>query len=266
MPSWDPAQYEKFRRERLAPLEDLVALLDKRPGQRFVDLGCGTGEITALVQQALPGSTGVGLDASEEMLAQAAPRATEALSFARHDLQDALDLRGYDLVFSHAALQWVPGGEETLARITAGMQPGAQLAIQVPKNEAHPSHQLAAALAAEEPFRSWLGGFVRQTHALSLERYAERLQAAGFTGVVCIEKIYGHLLGGVDDVVEWVKGTLLRAYLDRLPAARGEAFLAAYRARLAATLGDPHPYFYAFRRALVYGIAPTCPGPGARTH
>jgi trans-aconitate 2-methyltransferase len=250
---WSPDQYNKFRDERMLPFFDLVELIRPEPGMRVIDLGCGTGEITASLAERLPDATVEGVDLSADMLAQAAPRANDRLSFRQMDVGAIDDCSAYDLVFSNAALQWVPDNESVLRRILGSLKPGAQIAVQVPKNEGHPSHRLAAEVAAEPPYREMLGGFIRESHALSLERYAELLYDNGLREQVCIEKIYGHVLGSTRDVVEWVKGTMLNAYLSRLQGEDRERFLAAYTERLLGEIGDRAPYFYPFRRLLFWG-------------
>lgn len=250
---WDPGQYNKFREERMQPFFDLVALVRPAPGMRVIDLGCGTGELTAMLAERLPDARVEGIDSSRAMLEQAMPRENERVTFRQQDLTEVTDWDAYDLVFSHAVLQWVPGNERLMAAILSRMKPGAQIAVQAPRNEGHPSHRLAAALAGEPPFRELLGGFRRQSEALTLERYAELLYEHGLRDQVCLEKIYGHELARAADVVEWVKGTMLSAYLSRLDDAGGAAFVAAYRERLLAAIGDRSPYFYPFRRLLFWG-------------
>src|SRR5438067_2153364 len=129
--TWNPDQYNKFRAERMQPFVDLVAMVRPRAGMRVIDLGCGTGELTAM-----------------------------------------------------------------------------------------------------------LGGFERWTHAPGLERYAELLYEGGVAEQSCFEKIYGHVLPSTADVVEWVKGTNLNAYLSRLDDAGKDLFLTEYRARLFAAIGE----------------------------
>jgi trans-aconitate 2-methyltransferase len=250
---WNPAQYNRFRDERMQPFFDLAGFVEPRPGMRAIDLGCGTGELTAMLAERLPGSTVIGIDSSPSMLEQAAGRAHDRLSFRRQDLAEIDDFGAYDLVFSNAVLQWVPDNEAIVGRILHTLKPGAQVAIQVPVNEAHPSHRLAAELASEEPYRTLLGGYVRESHVLTLERYAELLYEHGLRRQTCIEKIYGHELPSASDVVEWVKGTSLGAYLTRLEEPARGAFLQEYRSRLLAEVGDRSPYFYPFRRLLFWG-------------
>jgi trans-aconitate 2-methyltransferase len=252
--AWSASQYEKFRKERLQPCFDLLALLKPRPAMKIIDLGCGTGEIAVLLSQHFPASTILGIDSSENMLEKAHALHAPQVSFSLQQIEAVEDFSSYDLVFSHAALQWVPDNEALLQRILSQLRPGAQLAVQLPQNDAHFSHYLAAQIAKEEPFASWLSGYVRKTQALSLERYAELLYQGGCTEQTCFEKIYGHLLVSSIDVVEWVKGTLLTAYTSKLKKHQQKDFIYEYTRRLLLFSGEQRPYFYSFRRALFWGV------------
>jgi trans-aconitate 2-methyltransferase len=251
--AWSPTQYERFKSQRSEPFYDLVAFVRPEPGMRIVDLGCGTGELTAHLAGLAPDATVLGIDSSAAMLREAESRATDRLSFDRRDIASVDDFGRFDLVFSNAALHWVPDNEALLTRILTGLGPSAQIAVQVPTNEAHASHRVASVLALEKPYADLLGDFVRRSFVLSAERYAEILYEHGFREQVCIEKIYGHELPSTDEVVEWVKGTLLTAYLSRLDVESGAAFVEEYRRRLLDALGDRSPYFYPFRRLLFWG-------------
>lgn len=253
---WDPEQYNKFRGERMQPFFDLAGMVQQRPGMRVIDLGCGTGELTAMLAEMIEGAAIEGVDSSAAMLEQAGTRAGELVSFKQQDVSAIEDYGAYDLVFSNAALQWVPDNEAIVSRILRTLKPGAQLAIQVPKNEAHPSHRIAEELAQEPPFRALLHGYVRRTQALELEQYSTLLYDHGVREQICIEKIYGHVLAGTADVVEWVKGTSLNAYLSRLEEPGRTEFLTEYRRRLLAEVGNRSPYFYPFRRLLFWGRKP----------
>lgn len=251
---WNPAQYNKFHDQRMQPVHDLFSLIRSEGVRRAVDLGCGTGEQAVMLAERLPAISVEGIDASPAMLRQAAQRAGERVSFRHADIATMNGYDGYDVVFSNAALQWVPDNDAVLDRIMTAMRPGAQIAVQVPKNEGHPSHRIAEDLARERPFRDLLGGYVRRTEALELERYSAMLYDHGFREQVCFEKIYGHELPRTTDVVEWVKGSMLSAYLTRLDATAQDSFVEAYRARLVNEIGDRAPYFYPFRRLLFWGL------------
>jgi trans-aconitate 2-methyltransferase len=144
-----------------------------------------------------------------------------------------------------------------LARLAGALGPGGQLAFQVPANFDHPSHTIAAAVASEEPFAAALAlGPAPQEgpgNVLPPEAYAARLDQLGFAEQHVRLQVYGHHLASTDDVVEWVKGTLLTRYKARLPPGMYAEFLTRYRQRLLSDLGDDRPYFYAFKRILCWG-------------
>lgn len=253
--SWNPRQYERFREERSRPFFDLLALVEARPGLRAVDLGCGTGELTRELHRTLACAQTLGVDSSLAMFARSAAFAAAGLSFEEGDLA-SFDRGGFDLVFSNAALQWLPDHPALLARLASLLTPGGQLAVQVPANHDHPSHLVAARVARETPFREALFGYERVPSVLAPEAYAQRLHSLGFEAQHVRLQVYGHLLESRDGVVEWVKGTLLTDYEQRLPPALWPSFLARYRAVLATELGDERPYFYPFKRILLWGRRP----------
>ena len=248
---WDPAQYDRFRDERRQPFFDLLALVQARPAMRVVDLGCGTGELTRALHRHVGARETVGIDSSAAMLARSAAFTDEGLSFVHGDLCAFHDDAPRDLIFSNAALQWVPDHEGLFARLRGLLGPGGQLAVQVPANHDHASHATAAALLEEEPFRSAVQGPTRHWDP-RIEGYAALLHRLGFREQHVRMQVYGHLLERRDDVVEWVKGTLLTEVQSRLPAALFPAFFEAYRARLLPQLADTKPYFYPFKRMLLW--------------
>ena len=247
--SWDPQQYQRFRAERERPFFDLLSMVTPRPAPRVVDLGCGTGALTAEAHQRLGAARTLGIDSSAAMLATC-PTA-EGLSFAQQRIEElaaATEHTGaFDVVLANASLQWVPDHPALLARLFALLAPGGQLAVQMPANFAHPSHTIAERLGRDAEFAPTLGA-ERVVPVLAPERYAELLFALGASRQRVHLEVYAHVLPGRDDVVEWVKGTLLTWYQERLPAEGFARFLARYRAELTAALPDARPYLYAFPR------------------
>lgn len=257
--AWDPAQYQRFAAERAQPFYDLASMVERVPGARVVDLGCGAGELTAWLHRELGASETLGIDADAAMLAQAAQHAGDGLRFESADILAWRPERPYDLVFSNAALQWVEGHEELWPRLASWVAPGGQIAIQMPMNDDHPSHATARALAQEEPYAGALaessaaGGAGGRFPTLAPERYAELLHALGFERPRVRLEVYGHVLPETRSVVEWIKGSALTPYRDRMPAELYARFLEEYTARLVARLGEHAPYFYTFKRVLMWG-------------
>jgi trans-aconitate 2-methyltransferase len=253
--AWDPDRYARFRAERRQPWDDLSALLAPLSRPRVLDLGCGDGTLTAELHARLQARETVGVDTSAAMLERAAAWAGGGLRFEQGD---AASFAGepFDLVFSNAALHWIPDHAALLPRLATLVARGGQLAVQVPVNERHPSHLEAALTAAEPPFAEALGGYTRLSPVLPPEWYAEALFRLGFSERRVRLEIYGHPLESRDDVVEWVRGSLLTDYQQRLPASLWPAFLDRYRQRLAAALPDQRPFLYPYRRLLLWARRP----------
>ena len=145
---WNPAQYHQFANERTQPFLDLLALVrTDTPIARAVDLGCGSGELTALAADALGVADCRGVDSSPAMLAAAAAHRRPGLEFAAGDIADFTSDHDHQLVLANASLQWVPDHAAVLARWRDALAPGGQLAVQVPSNARMPSHTVAAAVA-----------------------------------------------------------------------------------------------------------------------
>lgn len=249
---WSPIQYARFRAERRLPFLDLMALVRKEPGMRVVDLGCGTGELTRELHGHLAAKETLGIDTSETMLEKSAAYAADGLRFERGDIARFSDDGAYDLVFSNAALQWIPDHEERLLALTKALALRGQLAVQVPAMYDHPSHTVAAELAGESPFREALSGYRHRPNVLRPEAYALAFHRLGYQEQTVRLQVYGHLLGSREDVVEWVLGTLLTGYRERLAPALWEQFLARYRERLLPRLEESRPFFYPFKRILAW--------------
>jgi len=250
---WSPEQYEKFRDERSTPFFDLLEQVRPCPGGRVVDLGCGTGELTRALHAKTQAAETVGIDSSETMLARSGDFAGNGLRFERAEIEAFLPERPFDVVFSNAALQWVNGHEGLLRQISGYVAEGGQLAVQVPANDDHPSHVTAHCLAAEEPFRSALDGYVRDWPVRAPEWYAALLDRLGYQEQHVRLQVYGHQLESRDGVIEWVMGTLLTDYEKRMSPELWQEYLRRYREALLPQLEDRQPYFYAFKRILMWG-------------
>lgn len=256
--SWDPSCYRAFGRERAQPFFDLVALVEARPGMRVVDLGAGDGELTAELHRRLGAAETVGVERDEAMFARA--RSAPGLRFAREEigafLRRPASREAFDLVFSNAALHWLPDHESLMARLVSCLAEAGQLAFQVPANHDHPAHRAADEIAREPRFAEELGGYQRGVPVLDIRRYAERLYGLGLRSIDAQVRVYSHELEGRDDVLTWLRGSLLTAYEARLSAASFEAFVARLRARLRDELPDDEPFMYTYKRLLVAGRRP----------
>ena len=254
--AWNPDQYERFAAQRSQPFWDLVALIEPGPIRRAVDLGCGTGELSAALAERLDIAEIIGVDSSPAMLERAEAVAGDRLRIEHGDLATWSDPNGFDLVVANASLHWVGDHDVVLGRWLASLRHGGQLAVQVPANSDHPSHTVAVDVAHSEPFLTALGGAPPPdpvaAHVLTPERYAELLHDLGVARQHVRLQVYGHVLDRSADVVEWVKGTSLTRFFSKLPAELHQPFLDAYTERLLAVIGGGEPFFYPFKRILMW--------------
>ena len=158
--------------------------------------------------------------------------------------------RDLALVFSNAALHWLPSHEALLEQLASVLAPGGQLAVQVPAQQDQPTHRIAERIAEESPFRGALDGFVQRWDVRRPEEYARILHRLGFREQRVELRVYPHLLPSREEVVRWVEGTTLTPYRRRLSPASWAAFLSRYRDRLFAELPDERPFFLPFKRIL----------------
>lgn len=244
---WNPDQYEHFVEERRHPFHDLLGLVEKRPRMRVVDLGCGTGELTRLLHDRLDAEETMGIDSSETMLLKSSAFGSEMLRFEQGDIEGFVTDRPFDLVFSNAALHWVPDHPSLFQRLTSFLTSSGQLAVQMPANDSHASHRIAANVARE------MGIEPRAAHVMAPEEYATLLYHLGYRHRHVRLQIYGHLLTSTSEVVEWVKGALLTEYEKQLEPEQWETYLSTYTERLIEALGDERPYFYTYNRVLIWG-------------
>jgi len=245
--SWNPDCYHRFQSERSAPFDDLCRLVEVRENLRVIDLGCGTGELTRRLADMLPGSDVLGVDSSAEMLERAAEQARPGLRFEQREIERVKGT--YDLVFSNAAIHWVDQHEVFVGRLFDLLEPGGQLAIQLPSNHDHPSQLFIREIATEDPFPIALRGFNREPAVLAVEEYAELLFHYGASDIVAFEKVYPHVLANADAVADWTSGTTLVPYMQRLSLDMQQLFMARYRAALRREFPEA-PVFFGFKRIL----------------
>jgi trans-aconitate 2-methyltransferase len=232
MPSWNAEQYLKFNDERTRPCRELVARIALENPRFVVDLGCGPGNSTAVLAARWPGARLLGIDHSPEMI-QAARQSFPQVAWAESDIATWHAPQPIDLLFSNAALQWVPGHPTVVPRLFSMLAPGGALACQVPANLAAPAHRIMRDLAASQ---SWRGHFptpVREWFVHEPQVYYDLLAPSAARVDLWMTE-YHHVMESASAIVEWYKGTGLRPFLDLLPnPADRDRFLAEYQQEIA---------------------------------
>lgn len=228
---WSPARYLKFEDERTRPAGDLLAQVRSGNVRRIVDMGCGPGNSTELLAARYPDAQIVGLDNSPAMLEEARRR-LPGVRFESADADVWVPDGNVDLVFANAIYQWVPRHLEQLPRILEALPRGATLAVQMPDNLAEPTHRLMREVASAGPWGERLAGAARDPLPAARVYYEALRPMAGRLDIW--RTAYHHVLHSADAIVEFVRSTGLRPFLDPLSAPERTEFLALYTARIAA--------------------------------
>ena len=230
-PDWSPERYLKFEDERTRPARDLLAQVRSESARRIVDMGCGPGNSTELLAARYPEAQIVGLDNSPAMLEEARRR-LPGVRFEAANADVWVPDGDVDLVFANAVYQWVPRHLEQLPRVLAALPRGATVAVQMPDNLSEPTHRLMSEVASAGPWSGRLAGAARdplppaRVYYEALQPMAARLDIWRTT--------YHHVLRSADAIVEFIRSTGLRPFLDPLSASERTEFLARYTARIAA--------------------------------
>ena len=249
--TWNPEQYLKFAEPRLRPAVDLLTRIDAANPARVFDLGCGAGNVTRLLKMRWPDAQITGVDDSAEMLGRAAKSVT-GVSWVQQGLANWQPEHAADLIYSNAALHWLPDHRALFAKLVNQLASGGVLAVQMPRNFFAPSHTMIADTVLAGSWRTKLEPLLRPAPVATPDVYYDLLHGL-VKNLDIWESEYLQVLEGVDPVKEWTKGTWLKQFLDALDATEAAAFEADYaaRVRVAYPTRDDGKTLFPFRRLFI---------------
>lgn len=250
---WDPAVYNQFKDIRYRPFYDLAEMIQPEASFEAVDLGCGTGEQTLILSERFPGGTFTGVDASKEMLSKSTAYENDRLHFKLGTTEDVIaGGKKWDLIFSNAALQWSDDHVRLFPALLALLNTNGQFAVQMPVQPENVLNRLLQELVNEEPFVSYLKGWQRVSPVLSMDEYAQLLFDGGIKDIQLIQKVYPIIAEDHATLFNFISGSALVPYVERLGASEQAHFLATFQERIAQRF-TKLPAIYAFKRLLMYG-------------
>jgi trans-aconitate 2-methyltransferase len=229
MSAWDDAQYLKFADERTRPARELLARVPVPIARRVLDLGCGPGNSTALLRERWPEARVTGVDSSAEMLERARHDHPE-IDWVLGDASRFVPEAAVDVSFSNALLQWLPDHAALIPLLFEQVRPGGVLAFQVPCNFGEPSHRLMRELSGPWAERT---AAVRRRSAVGSAGFYYDLLGPRARAVDIWQTTYEHVMLDAAAIVDWVKGTGLRPYLDVLTPDERPQYLEAYTRAIA---------------------------------
>ncbi|KAL2204853.1 S-adenosyl-L-methionine-dependent methyltransferase [Sarocladium strictum] len=234
--TWSADQYSKFLKDRTRPSTDLLARVPHTSPKRVVDVGCGPGNSTEVLLERWPNARISGFDTSPDMIKRA-KEILPGVGFEVADLGTWKPDEPVDVLFSNAVLQWLPNGTriEVLKQLLEHVAPGGCFAFQVPYNLQEPSHALMRE-TAETPNKPW-SDTLKQATNNPRDQFPAPVEIWDGIKDLCSDldiwqTTYYHVMDNHEGIVEWVKGTGLRPYIDPLSESEREAFIESYLGKL----------------------------------
>jgi trans-aconitate 2-methyltransferase len=225
---WNDAQYLRFGDERTRAARELLVRVPLERASRVVDLGCGPGNSTALLRERWPDASLSGIDNSPEML-ERARRDFPSIEWVLGDAGSYRASEPVDLLFANAVFHWLPDHATLFPSLIEQVRNGGALAVQMPQSFEEPSHHLMREVRKRLfPGRS----AVNAATPIAGPAFYYDLLAPRATAVDIWRTTYEHVMPDAAAIVEWVKGTGLRPYLDDLSEHERTAYLAAYQAAI----------------------------------
>ncbi len=231
MRDWSPSLYRKFEDERTLAARDLLARVPIASPGVVYDLGCGPGNSAELLMRRFPDAVITGLDRSEAMLEHARARVPGA-RFVKQDIVDWTPADRPQLIFTNAALQFLPDHHRLFPRLASALAPGGVFAAQMPSAARESSHALMRMVAAEGPWWSRLASVAKSQPLIAeFEEYYEWLRPVA-SRIDMWTTSYVHVFDDLDGIVDWFAGSPLQPFLERLSDDERRAFLERYRNEL----------------------------------
>jgi len=252
---WNPEKYNQFKSIRYQPFFDLMGLISDDGLENCVDIGCGTGEQTKILTEKFDNAHFLGIDPSAEMLSGSQEFETRNLSFRSSTVEEFITSAakgGWDLLFSNAALQWSDDHKTLFPRLISLLNEKGQFAVQMPVQNQNLLNKILLDLVQEKPYVDFLHGWIRESPVLSIDQYARIMFENGLHNIQIIQKVYPIIADGTEKLFDFISGSALIPYLEKLSDSQQQHFTSEYKNRIKKEF-QQFPAIYAFKRLLLYG-------------
>jgi len=250
---WNPDVYNQFKNIRFKPFFDLSDLIQNEGDMKAIDLGCGTGEQTAILAERFEKAHFTGIDSSAEMLEKSKNLESKNLHFRQSTTEEILDRdESWDLIFSNAALQWSDDHHKLFPKLISKLTAKGQLAIQMPYQPENILNKILFEMGNEEPFKTQLNHWNRASAVLSVDEYAQILFENGLEDLNISQKVYPIIAEDHETLFNFISGSALIPYLERLNKENQQTFINEFQKRIAFAF-PKLPALYSFKRILMYG-------------
>jgi trans-aconitate 2-methyltransferase len=232
MGDWDAARYHRLSDPQLAWGRRVLERLALRSGERVLDLGCGTGRLTAELASG-PGNFVIGLDRSESMLAQAVGHRVALLVRGDGAALPFLPA-AFDAVFSAATFHWIADHDRLFAGIHQVLKPGGRLVAQCGGGP-NLSRLIARAhgLMRSPAYASYFGDWSDPWLFASVDDTRARLERAGFRDVAVTLEPAPTRMADAAAFNDFISCVCIRHHVAKLPPDERPGFVALLTAQAA---------------------------------
>ncbi len=212
---WDPDLYLTYKNERTQPSIDLVSRITLSSAPRsIIDIGCGPGNSSQVLMQRWPQAQLFGIDSSPAMI-ERAKRDYPSHTWIVADASGYRSDTKFDIVFSNAALQWIPNHIRLLDVLCNLLSANGVLAVQIPQFREMPLSKAIEKAAENEQWQKKMDGCSSALTYHDYRFYYDHL-ADRFRSFEIWETYYLHPLASHTAILAWIKSTGLKPYLDCL--------------------------------------------------
>jgi trans-aconitate 2-methyltransferase len=224
---WDADIYDAVNAPQADAGRELIAMAKVREQDSILDIGCGTGTLTAELARLAHRGKVVGIDPSIEMFDRAKNKCSSFSNILLYNMPaQALHFqKEFDLVFSNSTFQWIKEQEDIMVRVYKALRPDGRFAVQMPAKDfcwamTENIHSAIITLGLEKKFSRMASPWQFPLK----EKMVRFLKDAGFRNVDVFYKDYTLLFQSVDEVLAWGISAALRPYLAPLPERKQERF------------------------------------------
>ncbi len=212
---WNPMEYLRFRNERTQPSIDLVNRIRMdRPPRTILDIGCGPGNSSQVLLERWPDARLTGVDNSPAMI-EKAQRNFPHQEWILADASEYVPPADFDLVFSNAAIQWIPNHRALIAKMAGMLSAEGVLAFQVPRFNEMAISRIIDSVCRSKRWRKATERCARLFAYHDAGFYYDLLSGQ-LKSVDIWETAYYHIMESHLSIVEWLRSTAIRPYLDAI--------------------------------------------------
>ena len=226
---WNAERYHQISSPQQAWGKRVLDRLALQGFERVLDLGCGTGRVTAEIAARVPRGGVVGVDRSAAMLETARPWLREHAPRAALVRADGAALpfkRVFDAVFSGATFHWIPDHGALFRSIIQALKPGGRLNAQCGgEGNLAVLKSRADQLMREPRFAPYFEDWIEPTYYADVASTERRLAAAGFTDIRVWLEAAPTTFDGPDEFRQFIGNVCVREHVARLPREDRDAFL-----------------------------------------